>query len=364
MPLVLLEDIAQPAPIIRTGVRDLPILSMSSACGFVLDRRARDPGRTSESSKLVRYGQLVTGLHMDEGSIWVQNIVDEGSVSSAYSILDVDLERIDPAYLNYALHTRQSLDFYISSGVGSNSRRCKVPWESLRLLPIWLPSLREQESSVNLMREVEGMKLRIHQAFSLVDNAEGRLLDDHVQSSDGRPIEDLATLTFGRSPSSEGPLADPRIPLCSGASDFGDVFVDTMKKASSSDRVVDAGSVLLSVRDPVGRANIAPGRCAIGRGIVGITPRQGLCETNFLYLSLRRMEAELDSMSYGIIKGIGPREVKNIRIDCIDIDKQKDLSLTFDRLEKARTVLKNMLNAIILLEQRILEERFGIPVVS
>ena len=121
---------------------------------------------------------------------------------------------------------------------------------------------------------------------------------------------------------------------------------------------------MLTVRDPVGKVNITPGKCAIGRGLVGITPKRDVCESIFLFLSLKRVRTNLDSISYGVIKSIGPKEVKEIKIDYISIEKQKEISSIFDGLEGIRAVLKNMLNATMQLEQRALEEMFSPEMVS
>ena len=337
---------------------------MNKRNGLNPDLFSGEKDSTAELSKVAKYGQLVTGLHMDEGSIWVQNVVPEGAVSAAYGVYDVDLSRVDPCYLNYALHTPQCIEFYSNSGVGNNMRRCKVPWETLKIMPIRLPSLEEQASSVHLMRTIEGFWYKVFDACTNVTFAENALLTEYVKDPESRSIEDIASLTFGRSLPSVDGEGDTWIPLCSGASDFGAVFIEPQKKTCTPDRVVDPGTVLLSIRDPVGRVNITPEKCAIGRGVVGFTPKQGICETSFLYLSLSAMEGVLYSMAYGIIKSIGTKEVRNIRIDCIPMDQQKNLAVIFDKLEELRKVLENMLIRTVDLQMRVLEEKFSVSVVS
>ena len=364
MPQVMLGDIVSPSVIKRKGNDDIPFLSMHKVNGLRPNLFSGEADSTAELSKVAKYGQLVTGLHMDEGSIWVQNVVPEGAVSAAYGVYDVDLSRVDPGYLNYALHTRQCIEFYSHSGVGNNMRRCKVPWETLKTMPIRLPSLEEQASSVRLMRSIERLWYKIFDACTNVNFAEHALLEESIKDPESKSIEDIATLTFGRSLPSDKGEGESWVPLCSGASDFGPVFIEPQKEICSPDRVVDPGTVLLSIRDPVGRVNITPEKCAIGRGVVGLTPKQGICETSFLYLSLSAMEGMLYSMAYGIIKSIGAKEVRNIRIDCIPMDQQKNLAVTFDKLEELRKVLENMLIRTVDLQMRVLEERFSVSVVQ
>lgn len=364
MPQIILGDIATPSKISRRGRKDVPFLSMSSEFGLIVDNRYRIDNSTAELSKIVKFGQLVTGLHIDEGSIWIQNKVEEGSVSSAYGVYNVDLTKVDPDYLNYALHTPRCLDYYINSGIGNNMRRCKIPWESLSSMPIWLPSIEEQKSCVLLMDTIKKLEEKIHQAITIISTAESRLLTDYLDDPITKDIEDVSLLTFGRNPLSEHIKDTEQLPICSGTSDFGDVFTEFKKKVQYYDRVVEPGTVLLSVRYPVGKVNIASERCAIGRGVVGFEPIHGVSETIFLYLSLKNKESELDSISYGIIKGIGPKEIKGIKIDYISLDKQNELSAVFYRFESIRTILKNMLTSVSKLEQRVLQEMFSHEVIA
>ena len=363
MSLMLLGDVVSLSKIERRGNRDVPYLSMSSESGLSVDNSTKVHARsTLESSKIVRYGQLVTGLHMDEGSIWVQKAVNEGAVSGAYEVLDIDTEKIDTDYLNYALHTTQSLQYFKETGVGSTSRRCKVPWTALKNMPVVIPSLDEQRKIVRLMNETSILAQTIRSAINIIDIAESSIFREFTVKADCKILEEIADLTFGKSYGGESVSTKGEMAFCSGASDFGEVYISTKKRTSKSDRAVEPDSVLISVRDPVGKTNITPEKCALGRGLVGATPKSGISDSHYLYLALSSKAAELESIAYGIIKCIGPKEIKRIALDYIDIQKQRELAKVFLKLEKIRSNLRGMLDASHKLEQKILQEKFGYEV--
>ncbi len=364
MPNMLLGSIVSPTTITRRGNRDLPLLSMSKDKGLVINDIQNPSNNIQHTSKIVRYGQLVLGLHMDEGSIWVQNIIKEGTVSPAYDVLDVNLDVIDPAYMNYALHTNECMQFYSAAGVGSTTRRSKVPWESLKNMPLKVPDLKEQKASVDLIKYAEHIKQIIQQRLDTIGKIESGLFEEYVRGSDSIAIEKVADLTFGKTPLSHSDSSVRPLTYISGASDFGEVFTVGKKKVNSAERIVASNTVLISVRDPVGKVNITSQKCAIGRGVVGATAKDNMALPSYIYLALKKKQDVLNSLAYGIIKGIGPKEIKETTLDYIDISKQMILSESFYKLEKIRTILQKMILSTDTLYQKILHERFGCSVIA
>ncbi len=361
----LLGDIATPSKNVKRGDRPVPFLSMSSGSGLIpADVSSSDSGDSLESAKIVRYGQLVAGTHMDEGSIWVQTAVEEGAVSRVYDVYDVDPRKVCPDYLNYALHTDECLEFYGSFAIGSNLRRCRIPWSSLKTMPVSIPELEEQKASVEIMRRADSLSMLIDNALSKIDYAESSLFQAYVKDSETRTIGEIADLSFGRTPSSDKIVSDGGVPFISGSSDFGVVFADGHKMVDFADRSVEPGSILVTVRDPVGKVNISPGMCAIGRGIAGITPRKGISNCCFLYLALRSREAELRSIAHGVIKGINPGDLFSLKVPYIEFKSQIFMSEAFEKLESIRSVLLSMSSSTAMLKKKILQKKFSVSVVA
>ncbi len=361
----LLGDIISPSKNVRRGSKHVPFLSMSSEFGLIMaDGSPYDSVDSSESAKIVRRGQLVAGTHMDEGSIWVQNAVEEGAVSRVYDVFDVDSNRVSPDFLNYALHTDECLEFYSSFAIGSNIRRCRVPWTSLKSMPVRIPGLEEQMKSVDMMKLVESLSSIVVAALSIIDLAESSLFQGFTEGSETRALGKIADLSFGRTPTSGSMASDKGLPFISGSSDFGIVFADAHRTVDSADRVVGPNSVLVTVRDPVGKVNISSERCAIGRGVVGIVPRKGTSNHCYLYLALKSREAELRSVARGVIKSIGPEDLASLELPYFGIETQSALSKAFEMLESMRSVLLGMSSSADLLKKKVLQERFSASVVA
>lgn len=148
-----------------------------------------------------------------------------------------------------------------------------------------------------------------HEDVKLVDSDLGPI----PEGWDIVPLGDLASITMGQSPKSEYYNTDGiGEPFHQGVAEFGEHFPTTRKWCTTDGRRAYTGDVLLSVRAPVGRINLAGSEMIIGRGLAALrskTDRQAL-----LLSQLKHVFAEEDSMGGGtIFKAIGKKELADIR---------------------------------------------------
>lgn len=143
---------------------------VEQASRFKKSIASRDTG----NYKVVEPGQLVVGFPIDEGVVYVQNFNYPGIMSPAYDVWDIDSSRVDPSYLELALHSPQSMDYYRSNLRGTTARRRSLPTNTLCDLTFPLPSLESQRIVVKRMSLIA----------TLLDDAGSRLsaLDDLVKS--------------------------------------------------------------------------------------------------------------------------------------------------------------------------------------
>lgn len=66
------------------------------------------------------------------------------------------------------------------------------------------------------------------------------------------------------------------LPFFQGKADFGELHPTARVWCDKPKKVAEPGDILISVRAPVGPTNIAAERCAIGRGLAIIRPKDGL----------------------------------------------------------------------------------------
>jgi len=84
-------------------------------------------------------------------------------------------------------------------------------------------------------------------------------------------LGEVATLTMGQSPPSSTYIVFRKgLPFLQGKAEFGEIHPFPVKWCSAPKKVATPGSVLISVRAPVGDVNIANEEYAIGRGLAAI----------------------------------------------------------------------------------------------
>ena len=146
----------------RCGTGEYPVLSMTMHDGIVEQRnrfKKAIASKDTSSYKVVNPGQLVVGFPIDEGVIYVQKYPFPGIMSPAYNIWDIDAGKVDPSYLELALHGPRSMTYYTDKMRGTTARRRSITAESLCALEIPLPSLSVQRQVVALFRRVEKAEL-------------------------------------------------------------------------------------------------------------------------------------------------------------------------------------------------------------
>ncbi|HVV76719.1 MAG TPA: restriction endonuclease subunit S [Mycobacteriales bacterium] len=149
-----------------------------------------------------------------------------------------------------------------------------------------------------------------HERVALIESDGGTV----PEGWESVPLGQIAELTMGQSPSSEHyNVAGVGMPFHQGVTDFGDHLPITRKWCSAPGRVAREGDVLVSVRAPVGRINIADVDLTIGRGLAAVRAKDG--RQALLLGHLRHAFAIEDSMGGGTIyKAIGKQDLAGVRV--------------------------------------------------
>lgn len=174
---VKLGELISKAPIERCGDAKYPVYSMTMRDGIVEQAgrfKKAIASKDTSSYKVVKKNQLVVGFPIDEGVIYVQNHDAPGIMSPAYNVWNIDLGRVDPSYLEFALHSPRSMAYYADKMRGTTARRRTLTADGLREMEILLPSADGQIRVVNTLDEVR----------SLIEGANGQIamLDTLVKS--------------------------------------------------------------------------------------------------------------------------------------------------------------------------------------
>jgi len=98
-------------------------------------------------------------------------------------------------------------------------------------------------------------------------------------------FKEFATYSTGQSPKSEFYSDSEGVPFLQGNKTFGHLFPSIETYTKKTTKMANEGDILMSVRAPVGDLNFAKEKVCIGRGIAGLTSKEG--SNKFLYYCLK-----------------------------------------------------------------------------
>ena len=195
---VKLGELISKAPIERCGDAKYPVYSMTMRDGIVEQAgrfKKAIASKDTSSYKVVKKNQLVVGFPIDEGVIYVQNHDAPGIMSPAYNVWNIDLGRVDPSYLEFALHGPRSMAYYADKMRGTTARRRTLTADGLREMEILLPSADGQIRVVNTLDEVrsliEGASGQIAMLDTLVKSRFVEMFRDPVSNEMGWPASTI-----------------------------------------------------------------------------------------------------------------------------------------------------------------------------
>ncbi|NPD30991.1 restriction endonuclease subunit S [Eggerthellaceae bacterium zg-1084] len=167
-----LGELISQAKVVRCGSGDYPVLSMTMHDGIVKQSgrfKKAIASKDTSTYKVVQPGQLVVGFPIDEGVIYVQNFDEPGIMSPAYNVWDIDLGKVQPAYLELALHSPQSMLYYAKKMRGTTARRRSITPNNLCAMELPLPSMERQVEIVALFGLIRTQIEKGNQQLSKLD---------------------------------------------------------------------------------------------------------------------------------------------------------------------------------------------------
>lgn len=132
-----------------------------------------------------------------------------------------------------------------------------------------------------------------------------------------KELSDIAEITMGQSPPGDTYNEEGNGMLFfQGSTDFGWRYPSPRQYTTAPTRIAAEGSILLSVRAPVGTLNIAPEECAIGRGLSALSSRSG--HQVFLFQVLRNLQTvfarrNTDGTTFG---SINRDDLRSLQVAC------------------------------------------------
>ena len=179
-------------------------------------------------------------------------------------------------------------------------------------------------------------------------------------------LEECADINMGQSPISSSYNIDGNgIPFYQGNADFGELYPKLRYYCSKPIKVANEEDLLLSVRAPIGKINIAKTSCCIGRGLCAITPKKDIVLQKYLYYILKYKENEFNLKGTGsTFKAINKKQISETMFLLPDINIQKNIILKLENSEKLLKLKKEQLSELEKLVKFQFLKMFGDPILN
>lgn len=151
------------------------------------------------------------------------------------------------------------------------------------------------------------------------------------------PLARFADVVMGQSPGADLCNTEERgLPFLQGCAEFGPRYPHSEVYCSPPLRVAKTGSVLISVRAPVGTMNYADQDYCIGRGLGAFKAKSGVSNTVFLKHAVELNAAYLHRRSQGsTFAAVSTDDVKTVPIPVFMPEKQEKIATILTGIDTA-----------------------------
>ena len=207
METVKLGLLIKKTKVARCGEHSYPVLSITKQDGIIMQSekfKKRIASADTSDYKIIPRGKLVQGIHIDEENFGIQDIVDNGIVSPAYGVWNVNDGLVIPKYLEMVLRSPKSIEFYRSKLTGTVNRRGHMSDADFLSMDIPLPDRDTQSKILKTMKQTTSVLYSRQQQLAKLDELiKARFVEmfgDMLLNSlewPEKPLEGLADIVSG-----------------------------------------------------------------------------------------------------------------------------------------------------------------------
>ena len=383
-----LGNVISKASVERCGKRQLPILSITMRDGLVMQDekfKKRIASADTADYKVIPRGKLVQGIHIDEANFGIQDIVDEGIVSPAYKVWDVESSVIYPKYLELIMRSPRSLAFYKSKLNGSVNRRGRMTDDDFLGMLIPFTEYSQQKRIVSIIDQITSViALYQHQLRALDTLIKARFVemfgdmaDPDCEWPDCKLIEvcdendDIKCGPFGTQLSKdeyqESGIPVWEIPQINSAFAIPPEHFVTAEKAEQLRAYsLSAGDIVMSRKGNVGKCAIFPADKPNGilhSDVLRIRVSNKKANPCFIMCQLhfsRDIIRQIEMVSSGaIMAGVNVTKLKEIIVKLPPLDIQCQFAFFVSQVDKSKVVVQAALDKAQMLFDSLMQECFG-----
>ncbi|NBJ74934.1 restriction endonuclease subunit S, partial [Neglecta sp. X4] len=183
------------------------------------------------------------------------------------------------------------------------------------------------------------------------------IFDDHYGSGWHEvSLGEISQITMGQSPDSASYNIDQiGLPLVQGNADITDGITTPQRYTSAPTKICDAGSIILSVRAPVGSVSWANQRLCLGRGVCAITAQN----TKFLYQLLIHHQDDWKRIEQGgTFTAISGDDISSFKVSVPNKDTQSTISFFLSKYDAMEQREENVLRVLQRQKAALLQQLF------
>ncbi len=312
-----------------------------------------------------RYGKFENTAYIMNGKFWVNN--------HAHILQAKDGISINKFILYWFIYAD------ISQYVAGTTRQ-KLTLSVLRSIPLPLPPLEEQKAIAGILSTVHSAIEKTEKVINALKNLKksmmkhlftyGPVAEEEAEKVELKETEiglipkhwevvrvgDVAEITMGQSPPGETYNTQGiGMPFLQGKAEFGKVYPRPVKYTTNPLKIGKTGSILISVRAPVGDVNIANMDYCIGRGLASISFKNGYGYNEYLFYCLQFLKPLLEKEGYGsTFKAINKEVLTKFLIPLPPLEEQQKIAQILQSIdqriekeEKYKNALQNLFKSLL-----------------
>lgn len=279
-------------------------------------------------------------------------------------------DKVWPEYIGYYMRMQSFRNEFMA--FSTMTTRASLKNEDLLGLEILLPDIDTQKVISEVLRKYDYLIENNQKQMKLLEEAAQRFykewfVDLHfpgyqdVKIINGVPegwkimqLSDIADVVMGQSPKSNFFNQNKNgLPFHQGVGSYGNRYVKNKVFTTSYTRIANAGSILFSVRAPVGRLNVTKNKIVIGRGLAAINQKDGY--QSYMFYLLKEHYFKDDLIGNGsIFSSITKDELMNQKFVVPDRETMSIYDNIAKAIDKEIDNLDNKINFLSEARDRLL----------
>ncbi len=317
------------------------------------------------------------GRIIPRNSIMVVCIASVGEIAIAYtdSITNQQINSIickptvNPHYVYYALLFRKNI-LKAWAGVTTTPIIKKSLFEKF---PIPLPPLPEQKKIAEILSTVDEAIEVTDREIEKAERLKRGLMQELLTKGIGHArfkktevgvipegwkivrLEEVSNIIMGQSPPGSTYNDKKGMPFLQGKTEFGTIYPTHEKYTTKPIKIAPIGSVLLSVRAPVGAVNIAKVKYCIGRGLASINLKRG--NNIFLFYLLGHSKPKIEKIGTGsTFKAITKGMLESFKLPLPPLPEQRKIAEILSSADDFIESLRVRREKLVKLKQGLMED--------